>query len=140
MPSVTDPIVHPAIDAAILLRVRAHIIEYLELAASFDQQRAYQRTAPELNVPNEILHQWGDWVAEDWAQRYTAPVFSEHERVAMADYQRMLDSLIEKAPATAPTLEQLFDQPAWQALRSKAAEVLAVFMQRGKLPEQAEAP
>lgn len=41
-------------------RVRNRIIEYLELAASFKEQLAYERNAPIANVAHEVINQWED--------------------------------------------------------------------------------
>lgn len=47
-------------------RIRNRVIEYLELASSFDNQSAYQAAVPYIHVPNEIINQWEDWVDPDW--------------------------------------------------------------------------
>jgi len=130
---------HPAIDAAVLLRVRNRLIEYLEVAASFDEQREYQRRAPGVNVAGEVLHQWEDWLTEDWPQRYAGPIFSEAERAAMTAYHAVVDPLAKGAVAPSLSLEQVQELPQWQGLRAAAENTLAVFMQRGKLPEPAQA-
>ncbi|GGC60238.1 hypothetical protein [Undibacterium terreum] len=133
---------YPAIDTAVLIRVRNRLIEYLEVAASFDEQREYQRKSPETNVPMEVVHQWEDWLTDDWQQRYTSPPFSEAELAAMTSYQRVVDplanGLIDGVHAPLAELEILCAMPAWQELRQAAADALAVFMLRGKLPEQAK--
>jgi hypothetical protein len=43
-------------------RVRNRIIEYLELAASFEEQRRYEQDVPIAYVPYEVINQWGDQV------------------------------------------------------------------------------
>ncbi|HTD06386.1 hypothetical protein [Undibacterium sp.] len=131
--------IYPVIDPVVLLRVRNHIIEYLEVAASFDEQREYQRKSPGVNVPAEVLHQWEDWLTEDWQQRYTGPAFSDAERLAMLKYQQIIAPLADGALEPLPALEHLHAMPQWLGLRAAATEILAVFMLRGKLPERAQA-
>ncbi|MFZ6645178.1 hypothetical protein ACO0LO_05635 [Undibacterium sp. TJN25] len=130
---------YPAIEPAVLQRVRQHIIEYLEIAASFDEQRAYQARSPEINVPAEVLHQWEDWLTDEWQTRYADPVFSDEERAAMMEYHHIIDPLANGAIDTSPGLEQLCGMAHWQALRREAETILGVFMVRGKLKEQAKA-
>ncbi len=122
-----------------LHRVRQHIIEYLEVAASFDEQRAYQARSPDVDVPAEVLHQWEDWLTDDWQTRYADPVFSDNERAAMVEYQQIIDPLANGAVDTSPGLGLLCETPHWQALRREAQAILAVFMVRGKLTEQVKA-
>ena len=43
-------------------RIRNNIIEYLELAASVDEKRAYERNVPITQVPDEVINQWEDSV------------------------------------------------------------------------------
>jgi hypothetical protein len=45
--------------------VRIRIIEYLELASSFEAQQEYERDVPVAHVPYEIINQWEDWVHKD---------------------------------------------------------------------------
>ncbi|MES2102961.1 MAG: hypothetical protein V4634_03020 [Pseudomonadota bacterium] len=136
---MSTPTVHPAIDPAVLFRVRQHVIEYLDLAASFDEQRAYQRRSPGVNVPGEVLHQWEDWLTEDWQQRYADPAFSDGERAAMLAYHQIIVPLANGAVDSSQELEYLCGTPLWQGLRAAAAEALAIFMVRGQLPAQAQA-
>jgi hypothetical protein len=125
----------PAIDTAVLLRVRQHIIDYLELASSFDAQRNYQQLAGTSNVASEVLHQWEDWMTEQWQHRYTAPAFSADEREAMMRYEQVLRPLTSGSVDTAQDLQQLQTMNLhWQALRAAAAELLAVFRVRGVKP------
>ena len=46
-------------------RVRNRVIEYLELAASFQEQQEYERNAPIAHIPYEVINQWEDWVHQD---------------------------------------------------------------------------
>ncbi|CAB5721081.1 Uncharacterised protein [Delftia tsuruhatensis] len=69
-----------------LQRTRNRIIEYLELASSFDAQTKYQASVPGVRVPNELLNQWEDWANGDWLQY--EPAFTPDEIGAMGCFQR----------------------------------------------------
>jgi hypothetical protein len=46
-------------------RVRNRIIEYLELASSFETQQGYERDVPIAHISYEVISQWEDWVHKD---------------------------------------------------------------------------
>lgn len=41
-------------------RVRNRIIEYVELASSFEAQQEYERDVPIAHIPYEVINQWED--------------------------------------------------------------------------------
>jgi hypothetical protein len=65
-------------------RVRDQIIEYLELASSFDAQLEYERSAPDfVDVLAEIINPWQDWVPTDPRSGTLPGVFSLDEAAAV---------------------------------------------------------
>jgi hypothetical protein len=82
----------------LLQRIRNRIIEYLELAASADEQRDYERRVPIAHVPNEMINQWEDWVNGDDLDRYGPPVFSEDERRALRSFNSVLLAVADERP------------------------------------------
>ena len=64
-------------ERVLLQRVRNQLIDYLEIAASFEAQRDFQFQAPETHVATEVLEQWADWVSPNWQQELKTPTFSE---------------------------------------------------------------
>lgn len=122
----------------VLQRVRNRIIEYLELAGSFAHQREYQSRAP-VNVANEVINQWEDWVRGPRDPAFVAPVFSTSEQDAVAQFHHIWNVVADDTPNPLPELEALFDTAEWQRLRDAAVVALRVFLIRGKLPEDQEA-
>lgn len=122
----------------LLQRVRNRIIEYLEVASSIDAQRSYQEQAPTVNVPNEVIHQWEDWVSEDWEAELIEPVFSAEERAAIARLYQVWVEVTSRAPDPLPSLELVIKLPEWAELRDAAGVLLNVFGKRGKFSEDAE--
>ncbi|WP_342115534.1 CPCC family cysteine-rich protein [Pseudoduganella sp. OTU4001] len=118
-----------------LRRVRNRIIEYLELASSFEAQRRLQDAAPAMSAPDEVLNQWEDWVTPDWKQQFVEPVFSAEERNGIAQFAGVWRGIANGAPHPLPRLEVLFATPNWQSLQRAAAALLAVFLLRGRSDE-----
>jgi hypothetical protein len=118
-----------------LRRVRTRIMDYLELAGSFEAQRRLQDAAPGMAAPDEVLNQWEDWVTPDWRQQFIEPVFSAEERNGIAHFARVWDEVAAGAPHPLPPLEILFAAPNWQSLQRAAAALLAVFLLRGRSDE-----
>jgi hypothetical protein len=120
----------------LLQRVRNRLIEYLEVAASFEAQLAFQEQSPDLNVPNEIIQQWSDWVSPEWANELIAPVFSEDELMAICQFQTIWQAIVEDLVQPLPTLQILQHSPLWEKLRYTAQQTLSIFMTRGRLSEE----
>lgn len=122
-------------DTATLIRIRNRIIEYLELAASHEEQTAYQTAAPHIHVPNEVINRWEDWVRPDWQRYMTAPVFSLAEIEAIAAFHSSWDAVASATPDPLPSLGALTGTEQWQRLAKAATSALEVFQIRGYLPE-----
>ncbi len=118
-------------------RIRNRIIEYLELASSFDAQRAYQARAP-VSVPSELINQWEDWVSDPNSPVFARPPFSAAEREAILSFHCVWDSVASATPDPLPPLEQTLQLPQWSELRRAAERALCVFTVQGRLPEDRE--
>jgi hypothetical protein len=121
----------------LMQRVRNRIIEYLELASSFESQLEYQEKAP-IHVPNEVINQWEDWVQPKLNIEFIEPVFSRSEQNAIAAFNHVWELVASETPDPLPNLKILFMSTEWQLLRSAAADALAVFAVRGRLSEEIE--
>jgi hypothetical protein len=122
----------------VLQRIRNRIIEYFEIASSYEEQCDFQSKVPHIHVPNEIINQWEDYVSKDWRPDYIEPVFSPDEQVAIDTFGAAWETVADATPNPLPPLEQLIGNVYWEQLRSAASNALAVFLKRGKLPEDSE--
>jgi hypothetical protein len=122
-------------------RLRNHIIEYLKMASSRDELLEYQRNAP-VNVLNELINQWEDWVyldlfpKRDVAEEYPSPTYTDEERMAIVAYHKVWKEVADRIPAKIKTLEQFLETPLWPILAEAASKSLAIFQKRGKLAEE----
>jgi hypothetical protein len=115
-------------------RARNRIIEYLELAASFAAQRKYERAAPIVHVPYEVIAQWEDWVPHLDLVLGTSEVYTVEEAEALTRFQAIWDEAVSALGNHYPPLEDVQAMPAWERLRREAESALAIFARRGKLP------
>jgi hypothetical protein len=116
-------------------RIRNRIIEYLTLAASFDQQRTYQAAVPAISVPNEVVNQWEEWASEESRHRFGSPVFSADELAATAAFAMTWTKVVKATPRFLPSLAETQALPEWEQLRDAAQAARDVFKRRGRLSE-----
>ncbi len=120
-------------------RIRNRIIDYLELTASADEQRDYERRVPIAHVPNEMINQWEDRVSSDDLDLYGPPVFSDDERHALSRFNSVWLEVADETPDPMPSsIELLLGTPAWARLMAEAQAALTVFEKRGRFDEEVE--
>lgn len=122
-------------------RVRNRLIEYLELAASFEDQTTYQAGAPMVHVPSEIINQWADWSPPELEPWQTAPsgIYTAAEWDALHAFHVVWDWVARNTPDPLPELAALQRTPEWERLRAAADAALQPFHARGRSPEDREA-
>ena len=113
-------------------RIRNRIIEYLEIASSYEEQLQY-----EANVPNEMINKWSDQVDLD-REGYRGPVYSIEEKAAIIRFNDIWNEVIKETPKKMPLLVKLLGSPPWEKLRIGAEQALEVFRLRGKFDEERE--
>ena len=120
-------------------RGRNRVIEYLDLAASFEAQRQYERDVPIAHVPYEVINQW-----EDNFPRGPGPdadllsVYSPEEIEAIRQFHRVWDAAANAIADNYPSLADVHALPEWEQLRRAAASARDVFARRGTMPEDRE--
>ena len=119
-------------------RIRNRIIEYLELASSFEEQLAYQANTPIAHVASEVINQWEDSVHDPNDAFFAEPVFSKAEQEAIKAFHGIWDRVAGDTPDPLPELSVLIEGEPWQRLREAAVRALKIFQRRGKLDEDKE--
>lgn len=120
-------------------RVRNHIIDYLELASSFEDQRQYEQDAPMVHVPYEVINQWDDWVWIAPSENpYNLDIYDADEVEALVRYHEVLEAVSDAVPDDHPALSKVQSMPEWRLLRDAAEQTLGILMRRGKFPEDRE--
>jgi hypothetical protein len=117
-----------------LCSVRNPVLEYLQSAASFEEQQQYEGNVLIAYVPGEGIFQWEDsfsrGLEQDLAQ---VSVFPEDEMGALRDVELTAVAAGQAMPVDYPALPAVQALPAWQALRGAASSALAAFERRGRL-------
>lgn len=123
----------------IFQRVRNRIIEYLEVASSFDEQRKYQKAVPFESVPSEMINLFEDSVPNKGVlDDFELPVYSTAEQAALRQFYKTWEDVAQNTPNPLPPLEETLKLTKWKELREAAEEALIIFSTRGKLPEDKE--
>ena len=122
-------------------RIRNRVIEYFDLAASFGEQRQYERAVPFVNVPYEVINMWEDNFPKDPSKDSNLlVVYSPDEVKAIRNFHVVWDVAADAVPTNYPTLAEVQALPAWEQLRHAAAFAREVFARRGTMPEDREVP
>ncbi|MBP2321034.1 hypothetical protein JOF56_001419 [Kibdelosporangium banguiense] len=123
----------------VLQRHRNRIIEYLEVAASFDDQQEYERNVQIVHVPYEVINQWEDWFPKDPRHNFDfLDVYDAAEVDAVCQFQVAWEAAADALSDDYPPLSEVQALPEWEQLRSAAEVALTVFMKRGMMPEDHE--
>jgi hypothetical protein len=122
----------------VLQRIRNRIIESLEMFASFDEQRSYAQRVPICYVPYELINGWADLVDSPHPAFLAEPVFSSEEGDAIEHFYSYWRKAVDALPEGYPPLEDVLKATYWVRLCDAARQVLAVFLVRGRLSEDAE--
>lgn len=115
-------------------RIRNRVIEYLELASSFDQQRDFDRR---VCAAHEIIEMWVDWTGPD--HQFADDVYTDDERKALSLFHTDWEMAANATSGSAPRIVEVQQRVEWQRMRASAEQALATLMQRGKLSEETEA-
>jgi hypothetical protein len=122
----------------LLQRIRNRVIDYLELAASFEEQLDYQKNVPIAHVPDEIINEWDDCASLSFQPDFIEPVFSASEQQAVRQFHAVWDAVANETPDPLPALESLQLTPEWIRLRDSAKVALSIFQIRGRLSDDVE--
>jgi hypothetical protein len=125
-------------ERVVMQRMRNNILDCLELASSFEEQRKFQSRAPGLNVPTEVLDLWWACVSDDWRQSYGPPVFTEIELEAIACFDTIQKGVSNSTPDPMPPLAEMLGWRQWEQLRAAAEIAAGVFAVRGRLSADEE--
>ncbi|VXB04135.1 conserved hypothetical protein [Microbacterium sp. 8M] len=116
-------------------RMRNRLMDYLELAGSFDAQRTYD-SHHVVNVAHEVINQWEDCVPDAlWEVESNKTVYSSDEIDALKQFHRTWAHAASAVPDGYPDLADVHALPEWSELRVEAQRALATFLIRGRLPE-----
>lgn len=104
---------------------RPHVIEYLELASSYEAQRRYEADVQDfVDVPREVIEIWADCFAIDPRKREFTGAYSHEEVRAIREFHATWDAVATAMLPRCGTLSEVQALPEWERLRSSAEVAL----------------
>jgi hypothetical protein len=106
-------------------RHREHLLWTLTKLASWEEQTAYKKLT-RFHVPRELLSHWEE-VCEDRIEPWFTGAYSEREREAIDDFQKLLIQQLPDPLVLQDDVPEVFESSEWMAVRDGAADLLKVF-------------
>lgn len=102
---------------------RPIVLEQLELLASKEQQLAYERAVPNVDVTAELLSGWFDDVYHPDAEDFRM-CFSEQELRALTSFSAFYQECASHLPPSHHTVRTWLQSPVWQEVMREAQKAL----------------
>jgi hypothetical protein len=104
---------------------RKEIIDLLQLLASEEQQLAYERDVPHVDVTNELVCMWFD-------DHYHPgppldPFFSLDELAAIHEFSCFFEDRLSRLPESLGTVRTWLGSPVWREVMEQARKTLERF-------------
>src|ERR1041385_4150611 len=94
---------------------RKRFVELLQLLASEEQQLAYERDVPNVDITAELLCMWFDDLY-DSKHADSDSSFSADERAALAEFHRFYDERSRALPKSQGTIRTWLTSPIWREI------------------------
>jgi hypothetical protein len=101
---------------------RKHIIELLQLFASEEQQLAYERDVPHVDITNELVCMWFD--DQYHPGRGFDQFFSPDELAALDEFDRFYTERVDRLPESQGTVRIWLACPIWREVMEQARRTL----------------
>src|SRR5690349_353088 len=111
---------------------RGNIIEILKLLASEEEQLAYERDVPHVDITNELVCMWFD--DQYHPDRGLAAVFAPDELAALARFHRFYNERVDRLPDSQGTVRTWLADPLWRQIMEQAQEALKRIAEPGASP------
>ncbi|MBI5380584.1 MAG: hypothetical protein HZA31_01665 [Opitutae bacterium] len=102
---------------------REQISELLQLLASEEEQLAYERNVPHVDITAELVCMWFDelYDAKHVATDFT---FSDNERAVLAEFHQFYDARVDRLPESQGTVRTWLASPVWREVMEQARRTL----------------
>jgi len=102
---------------------RKQVIELLQLFASEEQQLAYERDVPHVDITVELVCMWFDDQYHP-RQRHFESCFSPNELAALDEFHRFYDDRVDRLPESLGTVRTWLACPIWREVMKQAQRTL----------------
>lgn len=103
-------------------------IEILELIASYEAQKKYEKNVQIANVPAELVCMWFDDFYHLTPQFIEC--FSESELKALSDFNEFYDKRVKNLPDSDKGLNELQQSNYWKEISDKAKNILPILKEK----------
>ena len=102
---------------------RKQTIKLLQLFASEEQQLAYERDVPHVDITTELVCMWFDDQYHP-KQRQFDSCFTPTELAALDEFHQFYDVRVDKLPESRGTVRTWLDSPVWREVMEQARKTL----------------
>ena len=102
---------------------RQQIRELLRLLATEEEQLAYERNVPHVDITVELVCMWFDdlYYAKDGP---TDSTFNDAEWIALAEFNQFYDTWVNALPESQGTVRTWLASPVWREIMEQARKTL----------------
>lgn len=115
---------------------REQIIELLTLLASEDEQLAYERNVPHVDITTELVCMWFDDQYHP-KQRHFSNCFSPDGLLALSEFNQFYDDRVARLPESLGTVHTWLVSPVWREIMQKARETIETIAEQSQALEPA---
>ena len=101
------------------LNLKAGIIDLLKLLASEDEQLAYQKNVPHVDIAAELVSRWFDDLCHPNDNSFISS-FGTEELEALAAFHRFYNGRVNQLPESEGTIRIWLGSPIWREVMRKA--------------------
>jgi hypothetical protein len=98
---------------------RGRIRELLQLLASEEEQLAYERNVPHVDITAELVCMWFDDLY-DTKHAATDSTFSGDEQAALAEFHRFYNARVDRLPESRGTVRTWLASAVWREIMEQA--------------------
>jgi hypothetical protein len=102
---------------------RKQIVELLQLFASEEQQLAYERNVPHVDITAELVCMWFDDQYHPKLRHFES-CFTPAELAALDEFHRFYDERVERLPESQGTVRTWLANPVWREVMEHARRTL----------------
>ena len=102
---------------------RGQIRELLQLLATEEEQLAYERNVPHVDITAELVCMWFNDLY-DAKHAATDSTFSDSERTALVEFHQFYDARVDQLPESQGTVRTWLASPVWREVMEQARRTL----------------
>ena len=103
---------------------KENIVELLRLLGSEEEQLAYERNVPHVDITVELVSMWFDDFCHGHAPKADG-IFTTEEHAALTHFHEFYDARVDRLPESRGTVRTWLEAPVWREVMQEARMTLA---------------